>query len=177
LRQDLRKHSRNGAPVTLRRRAREPAISRGVQIFKSHAHPQSPQSVLAIAIDYVTPSLPSRPRAGHRPVKRARRAARPPARRFPWRATHSSGCLVGGNLLSPAMAYDATVFAERSTVIFFPSCVRALSSRSLRWRVENGTKSRCLPGAVAQRQQPSSHDYSSTSEIPRHHYWGRGDLK
>src|SRR5262249_52551147 len=37
LRQDLRKHLRNGFSVALSRRAREPPIIRGVQIFEPHA--------------------------------------------------------------------------------------------------------------------------------------------
>src|SRR5262245_31595212 len=37
LRQDLRKHLRNGFSVALSRRAREPAVTRGVQIFEPHA--------------------------------------------------------------------------------------------------------------------------------------------
>src|SRR5262245_56424496 len=37
LRQDLRKHLGNGFPVTLSRRAREPAVTRGIQIFEPHA--------------------------------------------------------------------------------------------------------------------------------------------
>src|SRR5262245_33277131 len=59
LRQDLRKHLRNGLPVSLSRRAREPAIIRGVQIFEPHARYLPPAAAIYLSANTTGPATGS----------------------------------------------------------------------------------------------------------------------